>query len=336
MKESLLNCQTHCLRLLYCCRDVSTPTARNIRRRLTRRLCAMALVTAIGFLAAGVEASAGDPPEAWDDWGETTINTSVVIDVLANDVGVSAPIDPTTVVIEAAPFDGTVAVDPVTGEVTYTPDVGFYGWDTFEYTVRDNTGEISNFAFVDVDVVDEFPEAFDDLAETGYNNPVEIDVLANDVAADSPLDPSTVTIVWAPFNGTLDVDPVTGKVTYTPDPGFSGYDNFGYTVKDEDGSESNFAFVDIDVINDAPVIQTFDAIPLPGSVWLFRGTVIDENPGVMQITFGGILEGRTADVQIDGSFEYTEIIMRSNYGLVTAITTDELGLESNENFDFVE
>ena len=336
MKVSLLNFHTHCHRLLNCCRNVSVPTARSIRPTMTRRFCAMTLVTAIVLLAAGVDASAGDPPFANDDLGETTINTPVVIDVLANDVGVTAPIDPTTVEIGTAPFDGTLDVDPVTGAVTYTPNAGFYGWDYFDYTVEDEDGEISTVAFVAVDVVDELPLSFSDSAETEYDVPVVIDVLANDVAVDSPLDPTTVTIVLAPFDGTLDVDPITGVVTYTPNAGFYGWDYFEYTVKDEDGSESNSASVDIDVTNDDPAIQGFTATPLPDDVWLFTGTVIDENPGVMQITFGGILDGRTADVQSDGTFEYAEIITPAGYGAAYATTTDELGVESFEVFDLVE
>ena len=69
---------------------------------------------------------------------------------------------------------------------------------------------------------------------------------------------------------------------------------------------------------------------------MFTGTVIDENPGVMQITFGGILDGRTADVQSDGTFEYAEIITPAGYGAAYATTTDELGVESFEVFDLVE
>jgi len=39
------------------------------------------------------------------------------------------------------PRNGTIAIDPVTGEVTYTPDAGFSGTDTFEYSVCDDDGD---------------------------------------------------------------------------------------------------------------------------------------------------------------------------------------------------
>ena len=45
-----------------------------------------------------------------------------------------------------------------------------------------------------------------------------IDVLSNDLDPDGVLDPSTVTIVDQPANGTIDlVDPLTGNITYSHD-----------------------------------------------------------------------------------------------------------------------
>ena len=77
--------------------------------------------------------------------------------------------------------------------------------------------------------------------------PVVIDILANDTDEDGKIDPTTVVITTPPEHGTVDVDPVTGKVTYTPKPGYSGPDSFEYTVKDNDGQPSNPAKVILDV-----------------------------------------------------------------------------------------
>lgn len=336
MQESFLHDRTHSLRMPPCCPHRAVPSARRFRHRLTARFYAVAAITTIVILTASARASACVGPDVYDDTAETRINTAVVIDVLANDFGNTAPLDPSTVTIEAQPLDGTVEVDPTTGEVTYTPDQGFSGWDFFEYTVSDENGDVSDIAYVDIDVTDEFPEAYDDYGETPYDMPITIDVLANDVATDSPLDPSTVTIVSPPLDGLVDVDPATGEVSYLPDADFYGFDFFEYLVKDEDGSASNWAYVDIEVINEDPIIQNYEAVPLPDDVWLFRGTVVDENPGVMQIRFGGLLDGHTTTVESDGSFEYAEIFQPGQEGLVSAITTDELGVDSNEVGDFVE
>jgi hypothetical protein len=85
---------------------------------------------------------------------------------------------------------------------------------------------------------------------------VEIDVLANDSDADSLIDRSSVRVQTGPDNGrVLMIDPATGRITYLPGIGFSGTDQFTYTVDDEQGVVSNAATVTIEVyeVNDFPV-----------------------------------------------------------------------------------
>lgn len=55
--------------------------------------------------------------------------------------------------IIVGPANGTTLVDPVTGVVTYSPNLGFVGNDSFTYTVQDNFGFVSNVATVGVRVV---------------------------------------------------------------------------------------------------------------------------------------------------------------------------------------
>lgn len=61
-------------------------------------------------------------------------------------------IDITSVEIDAAPSDGVVSVQ-ATGTIIYTPNAGFEGVDTFDYTVADVFGERSAPATVTVTVV---------------------------------------------------------------------------------------------------------------------------------------------------------------------------------------
>ena len=49
------------------------------------------------------------------------------------------------------PASGSVQVES-DGTITYTPDSGFLGTDTFQYTVNDNVGAPSNEATVTVSV----------------------------------------------------------------------------------------------------------------------------------------------------------------------------------------
>ena len=192
------------------------------------------------------------PPTAVDDSALTNRDESVVIDVVANDTDPDGSVDPTSVTIVDGASNGTTSVDPVTGQVTYTPNTGFLGDDSFTYTVADNDGKTSNVATVSIRV-NAPPTAADDSAQVNRNESVVIDVPANDTDPDGTVDPTSVTIVDGASNGTTSVDPMTGQVTYTPNTGFLGDDSFTYTVADNDGKTSNVATVSVVVVNAPPV-----------------------------------------------------------------------------------
>ena len=185
-------------------------------------------------------------PVAVDDSAETKEDTPIIIDVTSNDTDKDGDLDPRTVVISKQPQHGTVSVDPITGEVTYTPNKGYVGPDAFEYTVKDKAGNVSDPAIVVIDITAN-PVAVDDSAETKENTPVIIDVTSNDTDKDGDLDPSTVVITKQPQNGTVSIDPITGEVTYTPNKGYVGPDAFEYTVKDKAGNVSDPAHVTLDI-----------------------------------------------------------------------------------------
>lgn len=97
------------------------------------------------------------PPYAMDDWYQTSYNNTIVFDPLDNDYGISSMLDPSSLVIELPPSNGTAEIDPQTGLVVYTPDAGFAGTDSFLYTVADFDGNVSNLAMVDIDVINIAP-----------------------------------------------------------------------------------------------------------------------------------------------------------------------------------
>src|SRR5262249_33863116 len=96
-----------------------------------------------------VTASGPHNPVAAPDAAHTAEDTPVTVAVLANDSpGTAAPLDPAGVVITQAPQHGSVALDPATGQVRYTPAANYAGGDTFAYRVRDLDGRLSNEAAV--------------------------------------------------------------------------------------------------------------------------------------------------------------------------------------------
>src|SRR5262249_32607816 len=179
-------------------------------------------------------------PTANDDFATTPAGTPVTVDVLANDTDPDGnnQISPASVAVTTQPAHGSVAVDPATGQTTYTPAAGVVGTDRWQSRVPAWRGAVSPRATVSVvvpspPVAPPAPTAVDDIADTDGNNPVTVDVLANDVPVPGhPLQPGTVQVVTAPARGSVSVNPTTGAVTYTATGFFMGTDTFRYAVSD--------------------------------------------------------------------------------------------------------
>jgi hypothetical protein len=94
------------------------------------------------------EPSPNNPPVANNDAALTNPATAVVITVLANDTDADG--DPLSVTEVTDPANGAVVVN-ADGTISYTPDLGFTGTDTFTYRASDGTAT-SNIATVSVTV----------------------------------------------------------------------------------------------------------------------------------------------------------------------------------------
>ncbi|MDG6027332.1 MAG: hypothetical protein E3K40_11615 [Candidatus Brocadia sp.] len=119
-----------------------------------------------------IDGTGESPPFANNDLAVTDQDTAVVINVIANDSDSDGTIDPSTVTVTSNPNNG-IALANVGGTVTYTPNTGFTGTDTFKYTVKDNAGAVSNEATVTVTVVSDTHvfTAYNDLSwSTGQVN----------------------------------------------------------------------------------------------------------------------------------------------------------------------
>jgi hypothetical protein len=77
--------------------------------------------------------------------------SNITINVLENDQNGSSAIDRGSVRIVEQPSNGRVTVN-ADGSITYTPDEGFLGEDTFEYEITDENG-LTDTAIVTVTVL---------------------------------------------------------------------------------------------------------------------------------------------------------------------------------------
>ena len=225
-------------------------------------------VSNVAVVTVNVAAAVNPSPVAGDDSAATALNTAVVINVLANDTDANG-LNPASVSVVNAPAGGSTVVDPVSGAITYTPNLGFSGLDSFTYTVQDTLGAVSNVAVARVAVAagaNPPPLALNDSISTLRNTAVSIGVLANDTDANG-LNLATLTVVTAPVNGTAIVNPAAaGAILYTPAAGFVGTDTFSYTVQDTLGAVSNVAVVTVTVTAPAvnlPPVAVNDTITTP-------------------------------------------------------------------------
>lgn len=77
---------------------------------------------------------------------------SATIDVLANDTSDGGTLNRSTLMIVVPPGHGTAMITAGTFTVTYQPAAGYSDLDTFQYTIQDNLGTLSNTATVSIDI----------------------------------------------------------------------------------------------------------------------------------------------------------------------------------------
>jgi len=79
------------------------------------------------------------PPVATDDTANTNEDTTITIDVAANDNDVDGNLDPSTAAVISGPSHGT-AVGNSDDTITYTPNPNYFGSDSFTYEICDTEG----------------------------------------------------------------------------------------------------------------------------------------------------------------------------------------------------
>ncbi len=225
-----------------------------------------------------------------------------VIDVRDND---SDPDGETlTLTSVAAPSHGS-AVVTAAGKVRYTSVAGFVGLDTFSYLVTDPRGATST-ATVTVMVGNAAPAATAGSASTPGGTAVTVPLLP--LVSDPDGQPVAIASVGPAGHGVALLDPATGKVRYTPEPGYLGTDSFCYTATDGNGGSAT-ACVTVSVGNTPPVANDDAAVTSSGTPVKVdvRSNDSDPNPGqALQVTKVTVTAGKgTVDVAPDGFVRVT-------------------------------
>ena len=197
-----------------------------------------------------------DTPNAIDDAVTIDEDTSVGIDVVANDIDVDGD---TLTITDVTPATNGTAEITTFNTILYTPNANFNGTDTFTYTISDGNGGTDTATVnVTINAVNDAPNAVDDSAIVNEDGNVDINVLNNDTDVEEGI--LTVTDVTAPANGTAVINP-DGTIKYTPNANFNGTDTFTYTIADS-GEATDTANVEVTVlpVNDIPVANDDTAV----------------------------------------------------------------------------
>lgn len=254
-----------------------------------------------------------NPPAAVSDAATTAEDTSVDIDVLANDTDPENNIDLLSPAVAAQPANGTVTVSPLPNAfgrsyLVYTPKPNFNGIDTFTYRVTDTAGTFATgTATVTVTPVNDPPLANPDLESASSGATKVISVLTNDNDPDGTIALNSVTVT-PPSAGTATAN-ADGTVTYVSPAGFTGTATFTYTVLDNLGAPSNSATVTVNVVaaNEAITVTKaqFETAKgywrIIGATNVFGLAVTNAMTVYIGKTTTGTVLG-TADVAVDGTW----------------------------------
>ena len=240
-----------------------------------------------------------DAPDAVADTATTDEDTSVLIDVLANDTDPDASDELTITDADVTSGDGSVTIED--GKLRYDPGSAYNHLAAGEsaeveitYTISDgNGGSDTATVTVTVEGVNDAPDAVADTATTDEDTSVLIDVLANDTDPDASDELTITDADVTSGDGSVTIE--DGKLRY--DPG-SAYNHLAagesaeveitYTISDGNGgSDTATVTVTVEGVNDdvldpsdikfslAPTVGGLTGGSLAGNATLGSFTAVD-------------------------------------------------------------
>jgi VCBS repeat-containing protein len=273
------------------------------------------------FADAVIDLTRNNAPIAFDDTATTNedVGTYSGASVLANDFDWEHD----TLTATPGTFGGVYGtlVLNANGTYTYTPyastqslALGQTVQDSFTYTVSD--GSLSDTGTLTITIAgrNDAPVANPDVASTGENASVSVNVLANDSDVDNGAVLTVIAASAPAGQGSASV--VANQVVFNPGTDFDYLDTgetanvvVGYTITDEHGATSSSTVtITVNGANDAPVANddaasTSEDSSVSGNV-LANDTDVDVEP--LTVTNPGVYVGAygTLTLAADGSYTY--------------------------------
>ena len=247
---------------------------------------------------------------------------ATLIPVLANDSDVDG--DALTVTSVTAPANGTSSNSG--NGVLYTPRTGFFGTDTFSYTISDGRGG-SATATVTVTVADQAPVAVDDTATVANGGTVTVSPLANDRDPEGGV--LRVTGIDQPASGTAVLE--GNNVRYIAVPGFTGVAIIPYRIVDDAGNVANariLVTVQAAPVNRPPIARNDMAMVMAGMTVDINVLANDTDPDgdVLRVTaVGASMLGGATSINANGTVRYISRVGAMGMDMFSYTITDSAG-----------
>jgi hypothetical protein len=159
-------------------------------------------------------------PTANNDSATTNEDTSIIINVVANDTDVAGDPLIVTGVVSSSANGGTIVING-DNTVTYTPALNFFGTDTFTYTINDGDGGTATaIVTIDVNAVNDAPVSNVPGPQSTSPNSMLIFSIINGnpmSIADVDAGSAAVQVTLTTTNGTLTLGATTGLTFITGD-----------------------------------------------------------------------------------------------------------------------
>lgn len=258
--------------------------------------------------------SVNDAPIAADDVVNTNEDSSLLIDITANDYDVETGFfTGNNIEIVTGPNHGSIEVRN-DGLLLYNPNTDYYGVDNFTYRLIDNGGLMSEIVTATINI-SEVNDAVK-LSNTtllGFVEDVEARFLISDYFYDPDGDAFTITNISS-LHGRVSVD--GDEIVYLGDENYNGSDEISISLADSKGAVSNYTLsARVSSVNDAPIAVDDVATTMEdNSVKIFVLNNDEDAEDVLFsnniISFTQGLHGIVTLSAIDGSFVY---VPDSNY-----------------------
>lgn len=273
------------------------------------------------------------PPTAYIQSVTTTVGTPIDIVLTSSDPDG----DSLTYTTTTSPANGTLSGSAP--NLTYTPNAGFIGTDSFTFSVNDGA-LTSALATVSITVTKKVtqtnlpPEGVKDSYQSPEDTSLSVaapGVLSND--SDPEKDPLTASLITSTTNGSLILNS-DGSFTYTPNSNFAGTDSFTYKASDgTSASAETTATITVTSVNDTPQITSNPTTSATtGQLYTYQIAATDPD-ALDTLTYSLTTYPQSMTINTSsGLVQWTPDSSEVGTKTVTVRVTDQTGLFAEQTF----